>query len=743
MSVTLRDFIEKYGRALGEKIERILTPVYIPGSEDPSVVEYEKKMQHLLRKPFPVQAEIVKGLSKALYKAGRKKLYLVGEMGTGKTMIALSTIYMAPEPLRVLVVCPGHLVEKWLREARITIPGIKTVDLAVKNCMSLLEGLRYSGKPEVPEVWVISKERVKLGYGWKPAYQIRKTYSVSRRQVYTRIACPDCYRTPMQQEVPLTEGDLNRKRHFCSVCGSALWQAVPQPRRYSPAEYIKRYLRGRFDMIVLDEVHDYKAGDTLQGRAMGVLLNCSRYFLGLTGTINGGYADNLFYLLYRVEPTRLMYDGFNYRDVSKWQQKYGVEEHVIKLDDTEDYRYGRQRKNAAIVKKRPGVAPEVVGRYFLDKSCFIRLQDVIEGLPPYDEYVVSVKMDEPQASEYNRLESLLRGAVQEYGMIAMASMLQALLSYPDSCVEYPEDIEITEKTIDPITGKKVVTQVLLHITAPRIPNTNLLPKERELIRICREEKAQGRKVLVYLAFTGTRDIRERIKKVLEDNRFRVCILPETVEPKRRERWISAHAGQVDVLITNPELVKVGLDLVEFPTVVFYQTGYNIFTLRQAARRSWRIGQPKPVKVYFLCYQDTMQETAISLIARKLEVALMVEGDLPEGLANYQVEGGSLLEEMAKALAEGRRYTGAEAAWASFRKKEVEAQLGISDGETVFSEQSLKKVSRVPEATTTVSENTVIKVSVYEGRKKKVSRLEIRHGELEDVLKGKVAQFELF
>ena len=33
---------------------------------------------------------------------------------------------------------------------------------------------------------------------------------------------------------------------------------------------------------------------------------------------------------------------------------------------------------------------------------------------------------------------------------------------------------------------------------------------------------------------------------------------------------------VDVVITNPELVKTGLDLLEFPTIVFMQSGFNVY-----------------------------------------------------------------------------------------------------------------------------------------------------------------------
>ena len=139
-------------------------------------------------------------------------------------------------------------------------------------------------------------------------------------------------------------------------------------------EFIKRYLKGKIHMVVLDEVHDYKAGDTLQGHAMVILATCSKYFLGLTGTLNGGYAENLFYLLYRLDPRRL--DEFGYQGVEKWQRSYGVIEEIRKLEDDE-HSYGRIKRNNIIIKKKPGVSPEVIGKYFLDKSCFIRLSSCI------------------------------------------------------------------------------------------------------------------------------------------------------------------------------------------------------------------------------------------------------------------------------------------------------------------------------------------------------------------------------
>ena len=91
---------------------------------------------------------------------------------------------------------------------------------------------------------------------------------------------------------------------------------------------------------------------------------------------------------------------------------------------------------------------------------------------------------------------------------------------------------------------------------------------------------------------------------------------------------------VRILITNPTLVETGLDLNAFTTIVYYNIAYNLFTLRQSSRRSWRINQTAPrIEVYFFFYKETMQARAMGLMASKLAAAGVLEGNVTdEGLA---------------------------------------------------------------------------------------------------------------
>jgi len=85
---------------------------------------------------------------------------------------------------------------------------------------------------------------------------------------------------------------------------------------------------------------------------------------------------------------------------------------------------------------------------------------------------------------------------------------------------------------------------------------------------------------------------------------------------------------VDVLITNPELVKTGLDLYDFPTIAYLQSGYNVYTLQQAARRSWRIGQKQDVDVRFLGYANSAQMACLKLMAKKIAVSQSTSATCP-------------------------------------------------------------------------------------------------------------------
>lgn len=421
---------------------------------------------------------------------------------------------------------------------------------------------------------------------------------------------------------------------------------------YQPTEFIKRYLpTGYFGCLIVDEGHEYKNEGSAQGQAMGVLASQCKKTILLTGTLMGGYADDLFYLLYRLNPRMMIEDGFRYNErgaigpaAEQFMRAHGILIDVYKDGVKTSHRTARAHSATKSTKKGPGFGPKGIMRYVVPITVFLKLRD-IDGnvLPPYEERFQSVVMDEQQRLVYDKLsvtlKALLQAALRAGDRSLLGVVLNVLLAWPDCAFR-------EELVYHPHHRNRLLA------AAPRLyGDDDLMPKERDLIALCQAECSQGRKVLVYSAYSGTRDTTARLKYHLDQAGFKSAVLKASVDAAKREDWLADQVDRgVQVLITNPELVKTGLDLLDFPTIVYMQTGYNVYTLQQGARRSWRIGQRKPVKVIFLGYSNSAQEACLKLMGKKIAVSQSTSGDMPEsGLDVLNQEGDSIEVALAKQL----------------------------------------------------------------------------------------------
>jgi hypothetical protein len=185
-----------------------------------------------------------------------------------------------------------------------------------------------------------------------------------------------------------------------------------------------------------------------------------------------------------------------------------------------------------------------------------------------------------------------------------------------------------------------------------LPEEQLYSKERRLVEEIRKELAEGRRCQVFAVYTQKHDVTARLQQILMNEGIRTAVLRASVDTSKREAWYARQIKEgVQVVISHPKLVETGLDLLDFPTIIFYESGYSLHTLRQASRRSWRIGQRRPVHVKFLCYEGTMQTACLRLMGKKLLVALTMEGKFAgEGLQNID-EDDDMLSAMARELVE--------------------------------------------------------------------------------------------
>jgi len=734
--IPLAQFITDFGDGLLDAVREQNPPLF-DSDVDPA---RDAAMDQLLRNPFPAQRAVVQAVSRLLIDEDQPAGVINAEMGTGKTMMAIAAAAIMHEAgfRRTLVIAPPHLVYKWRREIRETVPGATVWVLNGPDTLRKLLQLREMGKPPTgPEFFVLGRVRMRMGFNWQPTFTSREVIVANElgRQKVQYATCPDCG-TVVTGAVSGSEGDvpltielariqLANDRQACKACEAPLWtlvhphsgsrsrremvldamQRIPtvgsktaerlvkafgedmlagmlednlyefinlmnedgelffhdrQAQRleramanmefsfgqggYQPTEFIKRYLpQGFFGLLVVDEGHEYKNEGSAQGQAMAVLARKCRKVLLLTGTLMGGYADDLFYLLWRLNPRMMIEDGYRYNArrslgaaAMAFMREHGVIKDIYKESESASHRTARGRTITHRAAKGPGFGPKGIMRYVLPLTVFLKLKEIGgEVLPPYTEHFEEVGMTEAQAEAYRKLcdtlKQELRIALVKGDKSLLGVVLNVLLAWPDCAFR-------DELVRHPHSRAQLAYQPAVFRDA------DVMPKEKKLLQILRNERKKGRRVLVYSVYTGTRDTTARLKSLLDQNGFKTAVLRATVDASRREDWLFEQVDRgVDVIITNPELVKTGLDMLEFPTIVFMQSGYNVYTLQQASRRSWRIGQKQPVNVFFLGYAGSAQMQCLELMAKKIAVSQSTSGDMPDSGLDVLNQGGDSIE----------------------------------------------------------------------------------------------------
>jgi len=356
-------YLRTHATELGERILSTFPP--LQNTTDPVA----PRIATLLRKALPAQALAITGTAKYLRKA--KAARIVAECGAGKTYMALGAIHVLADgrPTTTLVMCPSHLTHKWAREALVTVPRARTFliedlrnggdprkahgvcELKLRRGRVVYEGMRLSltdlrrmsrrewrKKCPAPAFFITGKDKGKLGYFWEHVFIKAKSGPNLGGVVNpdTGVAILD------SERLKLTYLDFGDKLKLSEILTrtpggttrySALWQADRKRiQRMAPIEYIGRFMGGWFDFAIADELHQL-AGDTAQGNGLGVLGRAAKRLIALTGTLMGGYADDLFNIFYRMEPHAMADEGFAYGGQGRrdFQEQYGVLETIEKV----------------------------------------------------------------------------------------------------------------------------------------------------------------------------------------------------------------------------------------------------------------------------------------------------------------------------------------------------------------------------------------------------------------------------
>jgi hypothetical protein len=615
----INNYLRQFAHQLEERILQQFPPLHQPGEPFPA------ELTRLRRTPYHAQALAIAGISKRW--EVENSAGAIAECGTGKTLISLGAMFVNSNgrPFTALVMAPPQLTIKWCRETLLTLPRVRVFlidgvrngvgsnghtgvnEVRLRNGRIVREGLqttlsdlrlrkqfksaraRWQSLCDCPAVFVLSREVAKLSYFWRHAYGVPRSGPFNGS-----IVNPDTGRPVLTDDDQLRRADFRKTKHSELVLGeeqksaskarrtifSALWQAdATKVRRCAPMDLIGRHMKGFFDYGVADEVHELK-GDTAQGAALGTMASCAKRTIILTGTLNGGYADELFNILFRLNPKKMLEEGFAHGEagVRAFSETYGVLEKVTTITPA-DNACSDKSKVTTRVRRRPGASPLLFGRFLMELGAFVSLEDISDALPPYEEEVINVEMDPALAAAYESLEEDIKAALEEHrgNSSVVSTGLNALMLYGDrpfglgTLYGYATNPETGERERFVISEPADLDQEFVYA------------KERRLVDEVKTELRQGRRVQIFAVYTQKRDVTQRLKDILSREGIRVEVLTTAVPPEAREAWYERQlkAG-MQVCIAHPRLVATGLDYVE------YEGCREWFFLKQVVRLPRRV-----------------------------------------------------------------------------------------------------------------------------------------------------------
>jgi len=531
-----------------------------------------------------------------------------------------------------------------------------------------IEGAKYSSG--------INKDR--------PGYKTvqRKVWDNDSHSYYIRdmVQCPTCGglhdpndKIPeycnLEYEKPIFDEEKVEVDKKLTTCGGAMIE-MSRWRREGLSQILQKKYKHFFRLYIADEIHKAKGGKTDVGAADSRLIEACKYGLALTGTLFGGNSSSIFYLLFRRN--REVRKLYSYTDKTRWIDHFGLWEH--RWSEKEPKYTGRswvtgKKRWGMRSKELPGVSPAVI-RYMLPIVLFGKITDLGYELPPLYEEVDTSAMTSIQSDQYKQFDKQF---LSEAMHIAQADGDPGALSKWFSTNRYRPMSGFRDE-VAAYESKKSGATIVMNLPQVVSSASPWLPKEQRLAEIIKENMLKGRKSLVFVEQSGTRDIRNRLMEVLNTlvpTAVVAKLSASSMTPAKREAWINTNAPGMDVLIVNPKLVETGLDLVMFNDIIFYELPLSLYTLWQAMRRVWRLGQSKDVMCRFMVYSETIEQALLQRMGTKLKSAMLLYGDEAAG-AIIESDEGDLQREIIQNALKGVSYQNLE----ELNKKDVGLVQGL-------------------------------------------------------------------
>ena len=388
------------------------------------------------------------------------------------------------------------------------------------------------------------------------------------------------------------------------------------PYRVSIAEFIFKKHKKTFTHLILDEVHELQNSGTARTQAAAKLIASIQKVITGTGSLMNGYANSLFHIFFMLFPEKMKKAGFEIDDKERFQELFGVSEKRYTLNED-----GRKIKSRYLSK--PGISPIIFPKFLQDTSLFLSLDELVGSVTTLESEKVAVNLSPDLIEGKKELEMMVSEVSKED-----VSKFKTLIPILNSYLDMPTVI----KEFPLSDGTKYRTKM--------INNDGNLKLEKAIELLNKEIRVKENRVMIYTYYTSD-GINEYLKEKLTEANYKVFVLNESNEfslgcngekikiPKhRRQFFIEEQVKQgAEVLIVNPQLISTGTNLIDFAAIIRYQMDSKVYLERQARGRIRRIGQEKHCTIYYLYYENSLQEHLTKMMFSKIMASEAIEAKM--------------------------------------------------------------------------------------------------------------------
>ncbi|XP_062545475.1 SWI/SNF-related matrix-associated actin-dependent regulator of chromatin subfamily A containing DEAD/H box 1 homolog [Armigeres subalbatus] len=275
-------------------------------------------------------------------------------------------------------------------------------------------------------------------------------------------------------------------------------------------------------------------------------------------------------------------------------------------------------------------------------------KDVLSFLPPKTEQIMKVPMLDSQKekyadliTEYQNATGLFKSSTEISGMSIMMDM-RKLANHPLLLRYYFSDAEVRKiarklagdsdwknKNIDEtfqdiayLSDFKLLQlkDKYTSLYDLRIPDQLIVAsgKFRQLDELLPKLKSEGHRVLIFSQFVMMLDIMEKYLDIRKHGFLRLD--GQTAVTERQEMIdLYTQDPNIFVFLLSTKAGGLGINLTAADTVIIHDIDFNPYNDKQAEDRSHRMGQTKPVTIYKLVSDGTIEEGMLMIAQEKLQL----------------------------------------------------------------------------------------------------------------------------